>query len=85
MNAPLPRHITESPQQLYERVASTSNEVAARLGARLRTETQGEVLFSAADRGRYASDASISKSRPWACLCRVMPTKCPSPWRFAGT
>ena len=62
MNAP--RHLTETAKQLYERVASTSNEVAARLAARLRTETEGEVLFSAADRGRYATDASIYQVTP---------------------
>ena len=62
MNAP--RHLTETAKQLYERVASTSNEVAGRLAARLRAETEGEVLFSAADRGRYATDASIYQVTP---------------------
>ena len=64
MNAPLPRHITETASQVFERVASTSNEVAGRLAARLRAETEGEVLFSAADRGRYATDASIYQVTP---------------------
>ena len=31
----------------------------SRLAQRLRRETAGEVLFEAADRGRYATDASI--------------------------
>ncbi len=64
MNAPLPRHLTESPANTYEHVAHISNEVAGKLAARLRAETQGEVLFSAADRGRYATDASIYQVTP---------------------
>jgi len=64
MNAPLPRHVTDTPAATYERVASASNEVAGKLAARLRTETQGEVLFSDADRGRYATDASIYQITP---------------------
>ena len=64
MNAPL-RHTTPaSPAQSYEQVARASNEVAGRLAARLRAETQGEVLFSTADRGRYATDASIYQVMP---------------------
>ena len=34
------------------------------LAQRLGTETQGEVLFSPADRGRYATDASIYQVIP---------------------
>ena len=64
MNAPLPRHITDTPAKTYERVATVSNEVAGKLAARLRAHTQGEVLFSAADRGRYATDASIYQITP---------------------
>ncbi|WP_061503620.1 FAD-binding and (Fe-S)-binding domain-containing protein [Ramlibacter tataouinensis] len=45
-------------------MARTSNEVAGRLAQRLAQETQGEVLFSAADRGRYATDASIYQVMP---------------------
>ncbi len=48
----------------YNQVSRTSNEVAGRLAARLSSETQGEVLFSAADKGRYATDASIYQSMP---------------------
>jgi FAD/FMN-containing dehydrogenase len=40
----------------------------SRLAARLRRETQGEVLFSAADRGRYATDASIYQIEPYGVL-----------------
>ena len=64
MNAPLPLHVTRSGPQTYEQVARVSNEVAARLAAQLTSQTQGEVLFSAADRGRYATDASIYQAMP---------------------
>jgi FAD/FMN-containing dehydrogenase/Fe-S oxidoreductase len=40
----------------------------SRLAARLRQETQGEVLFSAGDRGRYATDASIYQMEPVGVL-----------------
>lgn len=65
MNAPLPLKITrEAASHAYDDVARASNEVAGRLAARLAAETQGEVLFSAADRGRYATDASIYQIMP---------------------
>ena len=64
MNAPLPLNVIRSGPQTYEQVARVSNEVAARLAARLTSQTQGEVLFSAADRGRYATDASIYQAMP---------------------
>ncbi len=63
MNAPLPRSAL-APADVYNSVARASNEVAGRLAARLSSETQGEVLFSAADRGRYATDASIYQVMP---------------------
>src|ERR1035437_4310486 len=57
--------VTQQPaRQVYETVSSFSNEVAGRLAARLGGETRGEVLFSAADRGRYATDASIYQVMP---------------------
>jgi FAD/FMN-containing dehydrogenase/Fe-S oxidoreductase len=40
----------------------------ARLAARLRRETRGEVLFTRADRGRYATDASIYQIEPVGVL-----------------
>jgi len=43
-------------------VPHTDSSVA--LARRLRAETQGEVLFTAADRGRYATDASIYQQLP---------------------
>ena len=64
MNAPLPMNVIRSGPQTYEAVARFSNEVAARLAAQLASQTQGEVLFSAADRGRYATDASIYQAMP---------------------
>ncbi len=65
MNAPLPLDVTQaSAGQAYEAVSRIGNEVAGRLAARLRAETQGEVLFGAADRGRYATDASIYQVMP---------------------
>jgi FAD/FMN-containing dehydrogenase len=65
MNAPLPIDLSKSlPRQAYDQVAQTSNEVAGLLAKRLRSDTRGEVLFSAADRGRYATDASIYQAMP---------------------
>ncbi|MEO6017914.1 MAG: FAD-binding oxidoreductase, partial [Polaromonas sp.] len=65
MNAPLPLKITRETAALaYDGVARISNEVAGRLAAQLAAQTQGEVLFSAADRGRYATDASIYQVTP---------------------
>ncbi|MBR0642847.1 FAD-binding and (Fe-S)-binding domain-containing protein [Plastoroseomonas hellenica] len=40
----------------------------SRLAARLRRETEGEVLFAAGDRGRYATDASIYQVEPVGVL-----------------
>ena len=40
----------------------------ARLAQRLRAETQGEVLFGRADRGRYSTDASIYQVEPVGVL-----------------
>ena len=65
MNAPLPLKVArDAAHQAYDGVARASNEVAGRLAQRLAAETQGEVLFSAADRGRYATDASIYQVMP---------------------
>ncbi|MFB0899905.1 MAG: FAD-linked oxidase C-terminal domain-containing protein [Polaromonas sp.] len=67
MNAPLPLKVAQQAtahETTYNQVARTSNEVAGRLAARLSSDTQGEVLFSAADKGRYATDASIYQSMP---------------------
>ncbi|HRN74333.1 FAD-linked oxidase C-terminal domain-containing protein [Ottowia sp.] len=65
MNAPLPLHLKPGDgRHAYELVANASNEVAGRLAERLTRDTAGEVLFSPADRGRYATDASIYQVIP---------------------
>ena len=65
MNAPLPAQATRMrPGPAYDKVARASNEVAGLLAARLGAETNGDVLFSSADRGRYATDASIYQVMP---------------------
>ncbi|MDB5899537.1 MAG: FAD-binding oxidoreductase [Ramlibacter sp.] len=65
MNAPLPIAVTrEAAGHAYDKVSHASNEVAGRLAQRLAAETTGEVLFSPADRGRYATDASIYQVTP---------------------
>jgi FAD/FMN-containing dehydrogenase/Fe-S oxidoreductase len=53
MNASTPAHLLASPA--VERT---------RLGARLKRTIQGEVLFDAASRGRYSTDASIYQIDP---------------------
>jgi len=65
MNAPLPIDLSQTSADLaYEKVARIGQEVAGLLARRLRSDTRGEVLFSAADRGRYATDASIYQAMP---------------------
>ena len=65
MNAPLPVTVTRNAARgVYDDVARASNEVAGLLAERLAQETPGEVLFSSADRGRYATDASIYQAMP---------------------
>jgi FAD/FMN-containing dehydrogenase/Fe-S oxidoreductase len=65
MNAPMPLKVArQAAGQTYENVAQATNEVAGRLAGRLAAETRGEVLFSRADRGRYATDASIYQVLP---------------------
>jgi FAD/FMN-containing dehydrogenase/Fe-S oxidoreductase len=65
VNAPLPLEITrDAAGSAYDTVSAASNEVAGRLAQRLAAETQGEVLFTPADRGRYATDASLYQVVP---------------------
>ena len=65
MNAPLPLSVTRaSLPQAEDQVARVAGPEAARLAARLAKETRGEVLFDAASRGRYATDASIYQAMP---------------------
>ena len=64
MNAPLPLNVTRDSANAYDDVARTSNEVAGQLAKNLAAQTQGEVLFTPADKGRYATDASIYQVMP---------------------
>ena len=64
MNAPLPLVARTHPAPSYDKVARAGNEVAGLLAARLGAETNGDVLFSTADKGRYATDASIYQVLP---------------------
>jgi FAD/FMN-containing dehydrogenase/Fe-S oxidoreductase len=65
MNAPLPLKVAQQvARRAYDSVAGAHNEVAGLLARRLTEETPGEVLFSPADRGRYATDASIYQVMP---------------------
>src|SRR5437667_8640481 len=45
-----------------------TNDVSEALARRLRSETEGEVLFDAPSRGRYATDASIYQIMPVGVL-----------------
>jgi FAD/FMN-containing dehydrogenase/Fe-S oxidoreductase len=47
---------------------AATTDVAELLARRLRTDTQAEVLFTPADRGRYATDASIYQVMPLGVL-----------------
>lgn len=79
MNAPLPLKVVRAAaahdeNTNYDGVARITNEVAGKLAARLAAESGGEVLFSGADRGRYATDASIYQMTPvGAFVPRTMP------------
>ena len=65
MNAPLPTVVTRaSAARAAEAIARLGGAEAAKLAHRLATETEGEVLFDAASRGRYATDASIYQVMP---------------------
>lgn len=69
MNAPLPINVAaQAADTAYETVARASNEVAADLAKQLTVQTRGDVLFSATDRGRYATDASIYQQTPVGVL-----------------
>jgi len=65
MNAP---HPYTSQVGDFDSLARRSTEPLAQLTQRLQRHTQGEVLVSLADRGRYATDASIYQSLPLAVL-----------------
>ena len=61
MNAPLPPTVT---RDAVGGATSAAAPDAAELARRLGAETQGEVLFDIAARGRYATDASIYQVMP---------------------
>ena len=65
MNAPLPGLVTrDAAQRAAKTIARLGGAEAARLAERLAAETQGQVLFDTASRGRYATDASIYQVMP---------------------
>lgn len=64
MNAPLPLNVIRKSANVYDDMAKTSNEVAGQLAKNLTAQTRGQVLFSTADKGRYATDASIYQVMP---------------------
>src|SRR6195952_5085996 len=58
------------PQQHLMPLGATlpANDISVALERRLRAETEGEVLFDAPSRGRYATDASIYQIMPVGVL-----------------
>src|ERR1700751_2139707 len=56
--------IDRLPRQPRDDLMPLDDPVGSRLETRLRRETQGEVLFDAFSRGRYATDASIYQIEP---------------------
>jgi FAD/FMN-containing dehydrogenase/Fe-S oxidoreductase len=57
-------HAATAPAHAHRHTALPPNELCHQLAQRLRQETQGEVMFDAASRGRYATDASIYQIMP---------------------
>ena len=69
MNAPLnPEHLAKPKGNSTHHVDAPDHDVAQLLSRRLQSETQGEVLWSAADKGRYSTDASIYQVMPVGVL-----------------
>ena len=73
MNPPLPtaalaaaEHAAAQPEAhaTHPHTRLPPNEVCEQLARHLRSDTQGEVLFDAASRGRYSTDASIYQITP---------------------
>ncbi|MFL5053777.1 MAG: FAD-binding and (Fe-S)-binding domain-containing protein [Microvirga sp.] len=65
MNAPLAGLVTrDAAARAAKTIARLGGAEAARLAERLAAETQGQVLFDTASRGRYATDASIYQVMP---------------------
>ncbi len=59
---------TSTPTRAAAATTQPLNEVCEALARRLRSDTQGEVLFDAASCGRYATDASIYQVMPVGVL-----------------
>ena len=72
MNAPLTPQQLKNPSNsrgISSKFFNTpDNDVAQLLAKRLQSETQGEVLWSTADKGRYSTDASIYQVMPVGVL-----------------
>ncbi|MEO7337675.1 MAG: FAD-linked oxidase C-terminal domain-containing protein, partial [Caldimonas sp.] len=65
MNGPVPSLVARGEAvRAANAFAQIGGAEAARLSHRLASETEGEVLFDAASRGRYATDASIYQVMP---------------------
>ncbi len=65
MNAPLPASVTRTNvAAAADTPGRRAGSDAAELARRLARETEGEVLFDLASRGRYATDASIYQIMP---------------------
>ena len=61
-------HIDPASTLLPAGTVLPPNETCEALARRLRSETEGEVLFDTASRGRYATDASIYQIMPVGVL-----------------
>ncbi|MFC3676506.1 FAD-binding and (Fe-S)-binding domain-containing protein [Ferrovibrio xuzhouensis] len=57
-----------APARTTPSAKNPSNEMSELLARRLRSETEGDVLFDAMSRGRYATDASIYQIMPVGVL-----------------
>jgi hypothetical protein len=64
-----------APVRLIRGAASVRPGDSA-LAARLRREVDGEVLFDAASRGRYSTDASIYQIEPIGVVVRGIGSRC---------
>ena len=69
MNAPLnAKHLANPTTSKVQGRTAPDHDVAQALSKRLARETRGEVLWSAADKGRYSTDASIYQITPVGVL-----------------
>ena len=69
MNAPLnSKHLEQAKDALSLNSNAPNHDVAQLLSKRLKSETQGQVLWTPADKGRYSTDASIYQVMPIGVL-----------------